>query len=121
MGQTKAQRMIKQLSGVSTVQKQTPIASDMFLPNHSGDHQAGRMNRTPTNDLDLVNKEYVDDNIPTNYLKDDAADIGVGLQLTQDNSTADTQFTPQVLYNTDATPPAASGFPIGTIYVQYTA
>lgn len=34
MGQTKAQRIIKQLAG--KVQKQTPIASDMFLPNHSG-------------------------------------------------------------------------------------
>jgi len=118
MGQTKAQRIIKQLSG--KVQKQTPIATNMFLPNHSGDHSAGKTG-TPINDLDLVNKEYVDDEIPTNYLKDDAADIGVGLQLTQDNSSADTQFTPQVLYNTDATPPAASGFPIGTIYVQYTA
>ena len=26
-----------------------------------------------------------------------------------------------VLYNTDDTPPAASGFPVGTIYIQYTA
>lgn len=43
-----------------------------------------------------------------------------GVILTGDNSSTDTQFTPQVLYNTDATPPAASGFPIGTIYIQYT-
>ena len=35
MGQTKVQRVLKQLSGGS-VQKQTPIANDMFLPNHSG-------------------------------------------------------------------------------------
>lgn len=41
--------------------------------------------------------------------------------MTADNSSADTQFTPQVLYNTDATPPTASNFPIGTIYIQYTA
>ena len=54
------------------------------------------------------------------YIKNDAADVGVGLTLTGDNSTADTQYTAQVLYNTDATPPAASGFPIGTIYIQYT-
>ena len=40
---------------------------------------------------------------------------------TGDNSSADTAYVPMVLYNTDATPPAASGFPIGTIYVQYTA
>lgn len=55
------------------------------------------------------------------YLKNNEVDTGVGLVLTGDNSTADTQFTAQVLYGTDATPPAASGFPIGTIYIQYTA
>lgn len=59
--------------------------------------------------------------IADDFLKNDAADIGVGLQLTGDNSSADTQYTAQVLYNTDATPPTASGFPIGTIYIQYTA
>jgi len=60
-------------------------------------------------------------NVDDAFLKNDAADTGVGLTLTQDNSSADTQFTPQVLYNTDDAPPAASGFPVGTIYVQYTA
>lgn len=40
---------------------------------------------------------------------------------TGDNSSADTEYIPMVLYNTDATPPTASGFPIGTIYIQYTA
>ena len=40
---------------------------------------------------------------------------------TADNAAVDTAYMPMVLYNTDATPPAASGFPIGTIYVQYTA
>ena len=57
----------------------------------------------------------------SDYLKNDAVDIGVGLTLTGDNASADTQYTAQVLYNTDDTPPAASGFPIGTIYIQYTA
>ena len=56
----------------------------------------------------------------TVLLRNDAVDEGVGLTLTGDNSTADTAFVPMVLYNTDATPPAASGFPIGTIYIQYT-
>lgn len=59
-------------------------------------------------------------NVDDAFLKNDAEDTGVGIILTQDNSTVDTQFTPQVLYNTDATPPTASGFPIGTIYIQYT-
>jgi len=40
--------------------------------------------------------------------------------ITGDNSTADTAYVPMVLYNTDATPPAANTVPIGTIYVQYT-
>jgi hypothetical protein len=40
--------------------------------------------------------------------------------LPTDNSTVDVAYVPMVLYNTDATPPAASNFPIGTIYIQYT-
>jgi len=60
-------------------------------------------------------------NVDDAFLKNDASDTGVGLTLTGDNSSADTQYTAQVLYNTDATPPTASNFPIGTIYIQYTA
>lgn len=60
-------------------------------------------------------------NVDDAFLKNDEADTGVGLTLTGDNSSADTQYTAQVLYNTDATPPTASNFPIGTLYVQYTA
>lgn len=56
----------------------------------------------------------------SDYLLNSEADVGVGLTLTGDNSSVDTAYVPMVLYNTDATPPAASGFPIGTIYVQYT-
>lgn len=43
------------------------------------------------------------------------------VRTTGDNASADTAFVPMVLYNTDATPPTASNFPIGTIYIQYTA
>jgi len=39
----------------------------------------------------------------------------------QDESSADTAYVATFLYGTDATPPAASGFPIGSIYVQHTA
>ncbi len=60
-------------------------------------------------------------NVDDAFLKNDAVDVGVQMTLTGDESDADTQYTAQVLYNTDATPPAASGFPIGTIYIQYTA
>jgi len=65
MGQTKAQRVIKQLAG--NVQKQTAIATDMFIPNHSGRHDAGTTG-TPTNDNQLANKEYVDEEIDTAVL-----------------------------------------------------
>lgn len=42
------------------------------------------------------------------------------LNLPSDNSTVDVAYVPMVLYNTDATPPAANTVPIGTIYIQYT-
>ena len=59
-------------------------------------------------------------NVDDFALKNDATDIGVGLTLTGDNSSADTNYVPNILYNTDDTPPAASGFPRGTLYIQYT-
>lgn len=54
---------------------------------------------------------------------DASANIKVAgsITLLGDNSAADTAYVPMILYNTDATPPAASGFPIGTLYIQYTA
>lgn len=39
----------------------TPIATDMFIPNLSGDHSKGRVNTTPTTDFEIANKKYVDD------------------------------------------------------------
>ncbi len=159
--------------------KPVPIGSEIYIPNYSGDHSAGHVNTTPSQDLDIVNKKYVDDAIagvharqhsitstldhtstatsgrilkadanglPVNatntdaevsgavthaadntqahsdYLLNSGADEAVGpLTITADNSTADQAYVPMTLYNTDATPPAASGFPVGTIYIQYTA
>jgi len=58
----------------------------------------------------------------SDYLLNSGADVAVGpLTTTADNSTADQAYVAMVLYNTDDTPPAASGFPVGTLYVQYTA
>lgn len=37
-----------------------PAGDSHVVPNHSGDHSAGRVDTTPTQDLDLVNKKYVD-------------------------------------------------------------
>jgi len=58
----------------------------------------------------------------TDYLINTGVDVAVGpLTTTADNSSADQEYIPNVLYNTDDTPPAANTVPIGTIYVQYTA
>ncbi|MFA5037810.1 MAG: hypothetical protein WC479_11630, partial [Candidatus Izemoplasmatales bacterium] len=66
----KTDKLIRQLSNTPQVQKFTPIATDMFLPNHSGDHSAGIVNSVPTADNDIVNKKYVDD--MTSDLRDDS-------------------------------------------------
>lgn len=44
-------------------ENRTPIATEMYLPNHSGDHSAGNVLKTPVNDSDIVNKKYVDDEV----------------------------------------------------------
>ena len=81
-----------------------------------------------TNSLTVANAKTAYDHSQDNtqahsdYLLNSGADVAVGpLTITADNSTADQAYVPMVLYNTDATPPAASGFPVGTIYIQYTA
>ena len=130
---------------LNKTQKLNPIAvtrgDDIFLPNHSGDHSRGRVRETATIDEDLVNKKYVDDNdadttylggtnltlsgttfnVDDAFLKNDANDTGVGLILTGDRTDADEIYVPNVLFNTDITPPTASTVPRGTIYIQYTA
>jgi len=50
----------------TSFEPKNPIASEMYLPNHSGDHSAGIVNTTPTIDNDIVNKKYVDDEISDN-------------------------------------------------------
>jgi len=55
---SKEAKILKSLRSKPEVK--TPIATDMFIPNHSGDHSAGKVLTTPANPLDLVNKEYVD-------------------------------------------------------------
>ena len=72
--------MKKQKLVAQKFESKAPIATDMLLPNHSGDHSAGRMSRTPENETDLVNKEYVD-SIATRseinlFLTNNASDIG---------------------------------------------
>ena len=37
-----------------------PRIGDLFIPNHSGDHSAGTVLKTPVNPHDIVNKQYAD-------------------------------------------------------------
>ena len=64
--QTKTTRLLRSMNK-SRPEIKTPIADDMFLPNHSGDHAAGEVQATPTQPKQLVNKEYVDDNIGSDH------------------------------------------------------
>jgi len=59
MDQTK--KLLKDINGRFNPPKLQAIATDMYLPNHSGTHDAGILNKTPSKDNDLVNKKYVDD------------------------------------------------------------
>lgn len=80
-------------------------------------------------DEHVVNTAHALDNTQahTDYLLNNANDTTTGVItmsggiITGDAASADTAYVPMVLYNTDDTPPAASGFPVGTLYVQYTA
>ena len=42
---------------------QSIVSDDIFIPNHSGTHDAGTIHKTPVNDFDIPNKKYVDDNV----------------------------------------------------------
>ena len=75
MGYTKEKRLINKMGGSSKVQKQTPIATDMFIPNHSGDNSAGFV-KAPTSDLDIANKKYVDDHMTAIPDLQDVTDVG---------------------------------------------
>jgi len=51
---------IKTLLNKNKAEQRTPIATEMYIPNLSGDHSAGKVLSTPSNKKDIVNKEYVD-------------------------------------------------------------
>ena len=52
------QKLLKELNKGREIR--TPIATDMFLPNVSGDHSKSRVRKTATTDLEIANKKYVD-------------------------------------------------------------
>ena len=61
------------------VEFRTPIAAEIYLPNHSGDHSKGRVRTTPTTDLEIVNKKYVDDNLHSAITVADSSTINFTL------------------------------------------
>ena len=71
------------------VPKVTPIATDMVIPNHSGDNSAGIILETPLKDTDIPNKKYVDDknveSFPTT-LTAGSVPFSNGSTLAQDNA-----------------------------------
>ena len=105
--------------------------ADKYLKNDAADVSSGQITATEFVDSSTsgtsteweaaYNHSQDNTQAHSDYLLNSAADAGVGLTLSGDNSSADTAYVPMILYNTDGTPPAANGFPIGTIYVQYTA
>ena len=52
------------------------------IPNHSGDHSAGRVNTQATTDQEIVNKKFVDDKLSSEYVPYTAAtkDVNLGIR-----------------------------------------
>ena len=103
-----AKSLVDRQLGRNTGQEIIPAGDGFIIPNLSGDHSAGTTG-TPVADRDIANKKYVD-----GFIKLTGTNIA-------DETNADTSYVALVLFNTDATPPTASNFPKGTIYIQYTA
>lgn len=70
----------------------TQIASNMVLPNHSGDHSRGKVFRTPVDDYHIANKKYVDDNSggapEGTAVKSTGESVGVFLGADGDNTSS---------------------------------
>ena len=62
-------RLMKRVMPKKITHRVTPIGNmgseSLILPNHSGDNVKGFVSKTPTNDFDIANKKYVDDNVGT--------------------------------------------------------
>ena len=105
MGGQGSGRPTKEESILRTVTHEpvVPIAnqgSDIIIPNHSGDHSRGVVNTTPSQDTDIANKKYVDDNIgggggsgTMKTVKEDGAQLGGADITTLDFLGADFNLT----------------------------
>ena len=111
---SETQRILKQMK----TEQRTPIADEMYLPNHSGDLSKGRVLTTPTTDYEVVNKLFLDTNylteteIGNTFLKLDASNdpITENLQLSKNLIVDDTANLAKCkIGGTDS-------FPIGSIF-----
>lgn len=83
-GRTKTGKIVNQLKGNQAPIRPSTLETSyggMYIPNHSGDHSAGRVLTTPTTDYEIANKLYVDTQNDLYVLK--AGDTMTG-QLTLD-------------------------------------
>ena len=85
-----------------------PIASEMILPNQSGDHSKGIVRDVPILDADIVNKKFVDDEQGNHNIADhnDTTATGPELDTLTDDSMADTLHRHSELSASDGTPDA---------------
>ena len=77
-----------------------PAGESFVIPNHSGDHSEGRVDKTPTADLDLVNKKYVDGEITSKAWLQAVAQTGLTGNKTGDfvlTTTGKTENSPTIV------------------------
>jgi len=75
----------------------------------------GELKPTEDNYFDIGDASYVWNNAFISNV------YTAAIEVSGDHTTGDTIYVPNFIHGTDATPPTASNFPIGTIYIQYTA
>jgi hypothetical protein len=74
--------------------KKRPFLGDsFFVPNHSGNHDAGTILNEPTKDTNLINKKYVDDSIVTHTDNEDAHHNEIHTILSHDTDTTGAELT----------------------------
>lgn len=84
-----AKTLVDRQLGRNTPNPVIPAGETFIVPNHSGDHSAGRVDSTPVDELDMVNKQYVDSLIRGNvelFLTEDSSDIATYFDLAADST-----------------------------------
>ena len=94
MGQTKEQKILKDLNGATNPPKLTPIATEMYIPNHSGiaSHPESKKNFVPYQDanadVDLGTFDLTAGDVTVNGLLNSYGNIHVGTGWAYDGYSA---------------------------------